>query len=66
MRIRISNQLQAIALNEGVRRKNALWRAVASALTFFYHGSAILFGAFGGPGPDRFASAMHAPVAICS
>jgi len=40
--------------------------AVASALTFFYHGSAILFGAFGGPGPNRFASAMHAPVAICS
>jgi hypothetical protein len=27
MRIRISNQLQAIALNEGVRRKKALWRA---------------------------------------
>ena len=33
----------------------------ASALVFLYHGSAILFGAFGGPGPERFAAYMHAP-----
>src|ERR1700746_1575617 len=34
---------------------------IASALAFLYHGSAILFGAFGGPGPHGFAAYMHAP-----
>ena len=34
---------------------------IASALAFLYHGSAILFGAFGGPGPHGFAAFMHAP-----
>jgi putative oxidoreductase len=29
---------------------------VASAMAFLYHGSAILFGAFGGPGPQQFAA----------
>jgi putative oxidoreductase len=33
----------------------------ACALPFLYHGSAILFGAFGGPGPRNFASFLHAP-----
>jgi len=28
---------------------------IASALAFFYHGAAITFGAFGGPGPAGFA-----------
>ena len=37
---------------------------IASALAFLYHGCAILFGAFGGPGPERFASFMHAPALI--
>ena len=37
---------------------------IASALAFLYHGSAILFGAFGGPGPAGFAAFMHMPVAI--
>lgn len=37
---------------------------VASALAFLYHGSAILFGVFGGPGPQRFAAHMHAPAVI--
>lgn len=37
---------------------------IASALAFFYHGCAILFGMFGGPGPERFAAFMHAPVAV--
>ena len=32
---------------------------VACALPFLYHGSAILFGAFGGPGPQGFAG-FHA------
>jgi putative oxidoreductase len=34
---------------------------IASALAVLYHGSAILFGAFGGPGPRGFAAYMHAP-----
>jgi putative oxidoreductase len=34
---------------------------IAGALAFLYHGSAILFGAFGGPGPHGFAAFMHAP-----
>jgi putative oxidoreductase len=34
---------------------------IATALPFLYHGSAILFGAFGGPGPHGFAAFMHAP-----
>jgi putative oxidoreductase len=37
---------------------------IASALAFLYHGSAILFGAFGGPGPHNFAAFMHAPDAV--
>ena len=37
---------------------------IASALAFLYHGSAILFGAFGGPGPRAFAAFMHAPPLI--
>ena len=37
---------------------------IASALVFLYHGSAILFGAFGGPGPEKFAGFMHAPVIV--
>jgi putative oxidoreductase len=34
---------------------------IAAGLAFLYHGSAILFGAFGGPGPQGFAQFMHAP-----
>jgi len=37
---------------------------LASAMAFLYHGSAILFGVFGGPGPERFAAFMHQPAAI--
>jgi putative oxidoreductase len=37
---------------------------VASAAAFLYHGCAILFGAFGGPGPVKFAAFMHAPAAV--
>lgn len=36
----------------------------ACALPFLYHGSAILFGAFGGPGPHNFATYMQAPDAV--
>jgi putative oxidoreductase len=37
---------------------------IASALAFFYHGCAILFGAFGGPGPRQFSAMLHAPVIV--
>src|SRR5438270_8976813 len=37
---------------------------IASALAFLYHGSAILFGAFGGPGPQKFAAFLHQPVVV--
>lgn len=37
---------------------------IAAALVFLYHGAAILFGAFGGPGPVQFAAYMHAPALI--
>jgi len=35
---------------------------VACSLPVLYHGSAILFGAFGGPGPQGFAAYLHLPV----
>jgi putative oxidoreductase len=34
---------------------------IAAAIVFLYHGSAMLFGAFGGPGPQQFAAHLHAP-----
>jgi putative oxidoreductase len=37
---------------------------VASGLAFLYHGAAILFGVFGGPGPERFAIDHRFPVAL--
>ena len=37
---------------------------IASALAFLYHGSAILFGAFGGPGPEKFSAFLHMPVVV--
>jgi putative oxidoreductase len=37
---------------------------IASATVFLYHGSQILFGAFGGPGPGQFAMSHHWPVIV--
>jgi putative oxidoreductase len=37
---------------------------IAAGCAFLYHGSAILFGAFGGPGPQGFAGFMHLPIAV--
>lgn len=37
---------------------------VSLALVFLYHGSGILFGAFGGPGPAGFAAHLHDPVVV--
>lgn len=36
----------------------------ACALPFLYHGSGILFGKFGGPGPANFAAFMHMPTIV--
>jgi putative oxidoreductase len=30
-------------------------------IVFLFHGSQILFGAFGGPGPERTAASLHTP-----
>jgi len=35
---------------------------VAAAIVFLYHGSGILFGVLGGPGPAGFAAYKHWPV----
>jgi putative oxidoreductase len=37
---------------------------VACALPFIYHGCAILFGMFGGPGPQGFAAFMKMPAIV--
>jgi putative oxidoreductase len=37
---------------------------IASGLAFLYHGAAITFGAFGGPGPEKFAAFMHMPLIV--
>jgi putative oxidoreductase len=37
---------------------------VAAGLAFLYHGSGILLGAFGGPGPQAFASMEHMPLVM--
>lgn len=33
-------------------------------MAFLFHGSGILFGLFGGPGPRQFAAEMHFPVVV--
>lgn len=50
----------------GPRQHNValLFLRIASASVFLYHGSGILFGAFGGPGPQQFAAGMHAPALV--
>jgi len=37
---------------------------IAAGLVFLYHGSQVLFGALGGPGPQGFAAHMHAPAIV--
>ncbi len=37
---------------------------IAAGLAFIYHGSAITFGAFHGPGPQGFAGFMHLPLIV--
>lgn len=55
------------ALPSGVTRElnfELLIMRIACSMPFLYHGSAILFGAFGGPGPQNFAAFMHQPVVV--
>lgn len=53
-------------LNPASSRLDAalLFLRIASAMAFLYHGSGILFGAFGGPGPQKFAAFLHAPAIV--
>jgi putative oxidoreductase len=53
-------------LTGGARELNLelLIMGVACALPFIFHGCAILFGMFGGSGPQGFAAFMHMPVAV--
>ena len=37
---------------------------IAASIVFIYHGSAILFGSFGGPGPQAFAAFIHQPPVV--
>jgi len=37
---------------------------LASAMAFLFHGAAITFGMFGGPGPAGFAAFTHTPLAV--
>ena len=37
---------------------------IAAGAAFIFHGSAILFGAFGGPGLQGFSQYTHLPVAV--
>ncbi|HEX4749665.1 MAG TPA: DoxX family protein [Bryobacteraceae bacterium] len=41
-----------------------LFLRIATSVVFLYHGSSILFGAFGGPGPARFAALLHVPLFV--
>jgi len=41
-----------------------LFVRLAGAAAFLYHGSAILFGAFGGPGLQGFSQFTHMPYAV--
>jgi putative oxidoreductase len=59
MDIRSSNTPSPAAINAAL-----LLIRIASALAFLFHGSAILFGAFGGLGPERTAATLHAPAIV--
>jgi putative oxidoreductase len=37
---------------------------IGCSLPFLYHGAAILFGAFSGPGPQGFAAYLHVPMIV--
>lgn len=58
------SEFQTQSLSPGQTNLALLFVRIGSGLAFLYHGSAILFGAFGGPGPVAFASGMHASAVV--
>src|SRR6266478_2117548 len=59
------NATPGIPASESPQRNFALLiMRLACALPFLYHGSSILFGVLGGPGPAKFAAFLHAPAAV--
>jgi len=58
-----TNTLLALGSSRELNLELLIMR-LACSLPFLYHGSAILFGAFGGPGPTGFAAFMHAPAIV--
>jgi uncharacterized membrane protein YphA (DoxX/SURF4 family) len=55
--------MPAISPPSAAQRNAALlFLRIASASAFLYHGSSILFGAFGGGGPQQFAHGHHMPI----
>ena len=56
---------QRIPIDEGKQTGLALLLIrIAAGAAFIYHGSAILFGAFGGPGLQGFSQFTHLPEAV--
>jgi putative oxidoreductase len=57
--------IKPIAMPDAPRISAALvLLRIASGSAFLYHGSAILFGAFSGPGPAAFAASHHWPLVV--
>ena len=60
--------MSSIPVNDGPGTPHAdaalLLIRIASALVFLFHGSGILFGMFGGPGPVQFAAEMQMPTIV--
>jgi putative oxidoreductase len=60
----MSNGSPVATVNPSVSNLALLILRLAGSLPVLYHGSAILFGAFGGPGPQNFAAFMHQPADV--
>jgi len=60
----MSNGSPVATVNPSVSNLALLILRLAGSLPVLYHGSAILFGAFGGPGPQKFAAFMHQPAVV--
>ena len=57
---------RGVNLRRSLARMNVSLLAlrIASGLAFLYHGATILFGAFGGPGAERFAVDHGFPITL--
>jgi putative oxidoreductase len=60
----VATETQAMILEPGNVDLALLLLRAASSAPFIDHGSAILFGWFGGPGTARFAATHHWPVVV--